>query len=177
MLPWRVCLAVWLELLQGRGSITTILLHPDYTFIPLLLLHARGGLRCTANADSPSCSSCSELCMHAAGRVAFNKEMGALNSVEQGGGVDAADVLLRTTQETTLRVFAPYRVFKPWDASVNAGKEALKQFGVGTLSLLSCQSRQTPSNSFHTASQGMQSIWTCSSLWPQRGWIVLNAAA
>lgn len=65
-----------------------------------------------------------------AGRVAFNKEMGALDSVEHGSGVDAADVLLRTTKETTLRVFAPYRVFKPWNASVRAGKAAMKQFGV-----------------------------------------------
>ena len=96
--------------------------------------------------------------MHAAGRVAFNKEMGALNSVEQGGGVDAADVLLRTTQETTLRVFAPYRVFKPWDASVNAGKEAFKQFGVGPHGLASCQPKQNPSKTFITASHGTHSI-------------------
>ena len=65
-----------------------------------------------------------------AGRVGFNHEMGALDSVENGEGEDASEVLLRTTEETTKRVFAPYRIFQPWDATVRAGKQAVSQFRV-----------------------------------------------
>ena len=35
----------------------------------------------------------------AAGRVGFNREMGALDSVEQGQGEDVSGMLLRTTEE------------------------------------------------------------------------------
>ena len=65
-----------------------------------------------------------------AGRVGFNREMGALDSVEQGQGEDASEVMLRTTEETTRRVFEPYRTWMPWDTSARAGKQAVRQFRV-----------------------------------------------
>ena len=67
---------------------------------------------------------------HSAGRVGFDRDMGALDSVENGQGLDASDVLLRTTEETTKRIFSPYRAFLPWDASVRVGKKAVRQFRV-----------------------------------------------
>ena len=65
-----------------------------------------------------------------AGRIGFNKEMGALDAYSDPAAEDKAELMVRGTHEVTLRIYEPYRLHKWWKPDVVSGRQLLKRFTV-----------------------------------------------